>query len=207
MSPSDWRKAATLITQHKQEATMAEMDQLSSMPLSQIAIDDSGLPVVHYGSHMPVAAGTPMGTIAHSHSSHQEDSYQEIIPGISQGSLYPTLLSLSSGFVASDTNAQSLGDKVTKGLDQYLQDAEQLCASEVYYFDDTVRPTNTSPMSETEEQLNQTSQNNLATAKQGCIDKIELAINIPVSLKTDTGHTLQWQTVPKSTSQQGIDHS
>ena len=36
----DWRKAAALVTQHKQEVAMAEMDQLSSMPLSQIAIDD-----------------------------------------------------------------------------------------------------------------------------------------------------------------------
>ena len=49
---------------------------------------------------------------------------------------------------------------MTKGLDQYLQDAEQLCASEVNYFDDTARPTNTSLMSATEEQVNQTSQNN-----------------------------------------------
>ena len=64
------------------------MDQLSSMPLSEIAIDDSGLPVVQYGSHMPVAASTPTGTISHSYSSTQEDSYQEIIPGIPQGSLY-----------------------------------------------------------------------------------------------------------------------
>ena len=48
MNPLDWRKAAALVTQHKQEATMAEMDQLSSMPLSQIAIDDGGPTVVHY---------------------------------------------------------------------------------------------------------------------------------------------------------------
>ena len=105
MNPLDWRKAAALVTQHKQEAAMAEIDQLSSMPLSQIAIDGSGPPVVHYGSNVPGAASTPMGTIAHSHSSHQEDSYQEIIPGIPQGSLYPTLSSLSSGFLASDTDA------------------------------------------------------------------------------------------------------
>ena len=128
MYPLDWRKAATLVTQHKQEAAMAEMYQLSSMPLSQIAIDDSGLLVVYYGSHMPVAVSTPLGTIAHLHRSQQEDSYQQIISGILQGSLYPTLLSLSSGLVTSDTNAQSLSNKVTKGLDQYLQDAEQPCA-------------------------------------------------------------------------------
>ena len=59
MNPSDWIKAAALVTQHKQEATTAEMDQLSSKPLSQIAIDDSGPPVVHYGTHMPIAVSTP----------------------------------------------------------------------------------------------------------------------------------------------------
>ena len=75
---------------------------------------------------------------------------------------------------------------MTKGLDQYLQDVEQLHALETNYFDDTVRPTNTSPMSETEEQVNQTSQNNLPTAKQESIDKTESAINILESLMTDT---------------------
>ena len=92
---------------------------------------------------------------------------------------------------------------MTKGLYQYLQDAEQLCTSEANYFDDTIRPINTSPMLETEKQVNQTSQNNLPTAKQESIDETASAINIPESLKTDTGHTLQQQTVPKTTSQQG----
>ena len=38
MNPSDWIKAASLVTQHKQEAAMTETDQLSSMPLSQLAV-------------------------------------------------------------------------------------------------------------------------------------------------------------------------
>ena len=205
MTPFDSRKAATLVTQHKQEAAMAEMDQLSSMPLSEIVIDDSSPPVVHYGTHVPVAASTPMDTTAHPHSSPQGDSYQQIIPGIPQGSLYPTLSSLSSGLVTSDTNAQSLSNKVTKDLEWYLQDAEQLRASEANYFDDTVRPTYKSTASETGEQVNQTSQNNLPTAKQEFIDETELAINIPEPLNTDTSHTLPWLTVPKSTSQQRTD--
>ena len=91
---------------------------------------------------------------------------------------------------------------MTKGLDRYLQDAEQLHAN---YFDDTVGPMNTSPMSDTGKQVKQTTQNNLPTAKPESIDKVELAKSIPGSLKTDTGHLLQWQTIPKSTSQQGID--
>ena len=120
MNPSDWIKATALVTQHKQEAAIAETDQLSSMPLSQIAMDDSGPPVVHYGTHVPTATSTPTGTDVHTHSSQQEDSYQQIIPGIPQGSLYPTLSSLSSEAVASKEDVQSLRDKVSKGLEKYL---------------------------------------------------------------------------------------
>ena len=142
MNLSDWIKAAALVTQHKQEAAMAETDQLSSMPLSQIAMDDSGPPVVHYGMHVPVAASTSTGMNVHVHSSQQEDSYQQIIPGIPQGSLYPTLSSLSSGEGASNNEVQSLSDKMSEGLDKYLQDAEQHRVLEVNYFDDIISPTN-----------------------------------------------------------------
>ena len=129
-------------------------------------------------THGPIAASTTTGTDLHMHSSQQEDSYQQIIPGIPQGLLYPTLSSLSSGAVASDTDVQSLHDKVTKGIDKYLQDDEQLCALEVNYFDETARPTNTSLMSETTEQVNKSSQNDLPTAKQESIEDVESAINI-----------------------------
>ena len=118
MNPLDWIKAATLITQHKQYAAMAETDQLSSMPLSQIAMDDSGPPIMQNGMHVPVAVSTPTGTDVHMHSSQQEDSYQQIIPGIPQDSLYPTLSSLSSEAVASNDEVQSLRDKVSKGLNR-----------------------------------------------------------------------------------------
>ena len=45
-------------------------------------------------------------------------------------------------------------------------------------------------MSETEAQVNETSQNNLPTAKQESTEEVESAIYIPKSLKTDTSHTL-----------------
>ena len=86
MNPSAWIKAAALVTQHKQEEAITETDQLSSMPLSQLAMDDSSPPVVHYGTHVPTATSTPTGTEVHMHSSQQADSYQQIIPGIYKGS-------------------------------------------------------------------------------------------------------------------------
>ena len=82
MNTLNWRKAAALVSQHKQAATTAETYQLNSMPLSEISIDDSGPLVVHFGSHVPVAASTHTGTAAHMQSSPHKDSYQAIIPGI-----------------------------------------------------------------------------------------------------------------------------
>ena len=129
MNPSDWIKAATLVTKQKQEAATTDTDQLSSMPLSQLAMDDSGPPVVHYGMHVPAATSTPTRTEVHAHSSQQEDSYQ-------QGSLYSTLSSLSSEVITSPEEAQSLRNTVSKSLEKCLQDAEQCHALEVNYFDE-----------------------------------------------------------------------
>ena len=58
MNLSDWIKAAILITQQKQEAATTDTDQLSRMPLSQLAMDDSSPPVMHYGMHVPTATST-----------------------------------------------------------------------------------------------------------------------------------------------------
>ena len=79
---------------------------------------------------------------------------------------------------------------MSKDLDKYLQEAEQLHALEVNYFDDTARPTNTLLMSEATEQVNESSENNLPPAKQESMEEVETVINIPESLKIDTNHTL-----------------
>ena len=189
MNPSDWIKAAALVTQHKQEAAITETDQLSSMPLSRIAMDDSSPPVVHYGTHMPTVMSMQTGTDVHGHSSQQEDSYQQIIPGIPQGSLYPTLSSLSSEAVASQEDVQSLPDKVSKGLDKYLQDAEQCRALELNYFDDINSCMSEEPILEDAEWTTQSSKGNPSSAKQKSIEDIHVTRNAPESLKSDTGPT------------------
>ena len=189
MNPLGWIKAATLVTQHKQEAATTEMDQLSSMPFSQLAMDDSSSSVVHYEMHVPAATSTLTGTGVHVHTSQQEDSYQQIIPGIPQGSLYPTLSSLSSEAVTSQEEAQSLHDKVSKGLEKYLQDAEQRCALELNYFNDNTSCGSEEPNLEDAEQTIQASKGNPLSAKQTSIEDIDVARNAPESLKSDTGHT------------------
>ena len=152
-------------------------------------MDDSGPPVVHYGTHLLTVTSMPTGTDAHVHSSQQEDSYQQIIPGIPQGSLYPTLSSLTSEAVASKEEVKSFHNKVSKGLDKYLQDAKQCCALEVNYFDDITSCTSEEPILEDAEQTTQSSKGNPSLAKQKSIEDIDVAKNAPESLKLDTGHT------------------
>ena len=117
-------------------------------------------------------------------SSQQEDFYQQIIPGIPQGSLYPTLSSLSSEAVA--FQEEVVCDKVSKGLDKYLQDAEQRCALELNYFDDSTSCMSEEPILEDAEQTVQSSKGNPSSAKQMSIEDIDVARNAPESLKLDT---------------------
>ena len=77
---------------------------------------------------------------------------------------------------------------MSKGLDKYLQDAEQCHALELNYFDDITRPTSVEPMSEAAEQTNESSKHNLSSAKQTPMEETVSAANIPESLKTDIGH-------------------
>ena len=159
------------------------------MLLSQLAMDDSGPPVVHYGMHMPTGTSTPTCTEVHTHSSQQEDSYQQIIPGIPQGSLYPTLLSLSSDAIASPEEAQTLHNKVSKGLEKYLQDAEQRQVLEVNYFDDNATGQNEEPNPEHAEQTIQFSKDNQIPPSQTFTTDTNVARNPPESLKSDISHT------------------
>ena len=44
------------------------------MPLSQLAMDDSGPPVVHYATHVPAATSTPTHMEMATYTSQQEDT-------------------------------------------------------------------------------------------------------------------------------------
>ena len=75
MNASDWKKAAAFVNQQKQAAAIAPTEQLSSMPLSTLSLDNSSLPVVQDISHVPLAASTLNKTLACMQSLQQETSY------------------------------------------------------------------------------------------------------------------------------------
>ena len=111
------------------------------------------------------------------------------------------------GAVASIGEVQSHHDKVSKGLNKYLEDTEQCCALEVNYFDDTTRPTDIASMSEVAEQINESYEYSLSSAKQESMEEVESAVNIPEFLKTDTGHTSQCPSQPCTDTNEKCQHS
>ena len=89
---------------------------------------------------------------------------------------------------------------MSKGLEKYLQDAEQRRAIEVNYFNDNARHTSEEPDLEDAEQTIRFSKGNLISVKQTSIEDINVARNAPESLKSDTGHTSRWHSeVPTDT--------
>ena len=57
MNATLWKKAVDFVAQ--QAAATADSQQLDTLPLSQLSIDDSGPPQVNYGTDNPLVASTP----------------------------------------------------------------------------------------------------------------------------------------------------
>ena len=96
MNASSWKKAADLVAKvtpanmQVQVAATAESQQLESLPLSALSVDDSRLPQVTYDSQQPIATSTPRATSTVT-SETPTEAYHQILPGMSDR-LYPTLI-------------------------------------------------------------------------------------------------------------------
>ena len=74
----------------------APSEELDSMPLSTLSLDESGPLEITQSAHMPLAASTPNTTTLHQQDSSLSADYQQIMPGIPQGSLCPMLAAMST---------------------------------------------------------------------------------------------------------------
>ena len=139
MNASSWRKAVDLVAQSTlanlqvPAAAMAELQQLESLPLSALSVDDSGLPQVTYDSQQPIATSTPRATST-SISDTPSETYHQILPGVSD-SLYPTLLADGSLGNQVPDNHGTLQDQMTSEVDKYLWEVAERCERDVNYFD------------------------------------------------------------------------
>ena len=173
MNASSWKKAADIIAKatqadlQVQAAAMAESQNLQSLPLSALSVDDSGPLQVTYESQQPIATSTPRATSTKSPEISTE-AYCQILPGMS-AQLYPTLVTDSSLDTYIPDNQDTLQTQLTSEVDKYLQEAAERREMDVSYFDGQHVATNT-------------------ISHQQKVDSVELeADEIPELINQDTG--------------------
>ena len=139
MNASSWKKAADIIAKmtsadpQVQAAAMAESQNLQSLPLSALSVDDSRPPQVTYEPQQPIATSTPRAISTKSPEISTE-AYHPILPGMS-ARLYPTLVADSSVDTHVPDNQDKLQTQLTSEVDKYLQEAAERHEMDVNYFD------------------------------------------------------------------------
>ena len=139
INASSWKKAADLVAKvipanpQVQVAATAESQQLESLPLSALSVDDSRPPQVTYDSQQPIATSTPRATSTVT-SETPTEAYHQILPGMSDR-LYPTLISDGSLNMHVPDNHGMLQNHLTSEVDKYLQEVAERCERDINYFD------------------------------------------------------------------------
>ena len=147
MNASSWKKAADLVAKatpanpQVQAAAMAESQQLQSLSLSALSVDDSGPPQVTYDSQQPIATNTPRATSTETPEIPIE-AYHQILPGMSDH-LYPTLVADGLLNTHVPDNHGTLQTQLTSEVDEYLQEVAERHERDVNYFDGWHMATNT----------------------------------------------------------------
>ena len=147
MNASSWKKAANLVAKvtpanpQVQAAATAESQNLQSLLLSALSVDDSGPPQVTYDYQQPIAASTPRATSVET-SEISTEAYRQILPGMSDR-LYPTLVADGSLATNAPDNHGTLQTQLTSEVDKYLQEAAERHERDVNYFDGWHMATNT----------------------------------------------------------------
>ena len=139
MNTSSWKKAADIVAKatpailQVPATAMAESQNLQSLPLSALLVDDSGPLQVTYEPQQPIATSTPRATSTESPEISTE-AYHQILPGMSS-QLYPTLVADSSLDIHVSDNQDTLQMQLTSEVDKYLQEAAERREMDVNYFD------------------------------------------------------------------------
>ena len=127
MNASSWKKAADIVAKMKpvipqaSVAAMAESQNLQSLPLSALSIDDSGLLQVAYEPQQPIATSTPQAT---ENPELSTEAYGQILPGMSSR-LYPTLVADSSLDAHVLDQQDTLQMHLTTEVNKYLKEVAE----------------------------------------------------------------------------------
>ena len=107
---------------------------------------------MNYSPEQPLTASTPRATTTPVREIQPTDPYYQIIPGMSE-CLYPTLMADSSLSTSASDDCSTLHKQITFELDKYLQEATEKHEAEDNYFDGCHMSTNTLPLQQEDNYL------------------------------------------------------
>ena len=124
----------------------AVTSELSSLPLSKLSVDERRPPMVLQGPNVPLSTSTPIHVQQDNQQTMDnaldESPFQQMIPSIPQQALYPSLAALGTGVNTAVSPPIPFSRRVINDIEEKQRKALK----------DTIRLTNTSLISEVEEQ-------------------------------------------------------
>ena len=139
MNASSWKKAPDIVAKmtpvilQASAIATAESENLKSLPLSALSMDDSRPLQVNYEPQQPVATSTPQATTTENPEISTKP-YRQILPGMSS-QLYPTLIADSSLDAHVPDQQDTLQMQLTTEVNEYLQEVAEKREMDVNYFD------------------------------------------------------------------------
>ena len=150
MKVTDLKTTAKLIKERKSQVATADTSELSSLQLSKLSVDESGAPTVLQGPCMALSTSTPIYVQQDNQpttdSALDESPFQQVIPGILQQSLYPSLAAVGRSINTRVTPPIHFVQRVINDIEEKQRKATENTVKGI------LRLTNTSPTLEVEEQ-------------------------------------------------------
>ena len=102
---------------------------------------------MNYGTEQPLTASTPRANLTLTHETQADDTYRQIIPGMSER-LHPTLIADGLLSTPAADNCSTLQKQITSEIDKYLQEATEKHERDNYYDGWYVATNRSSPQQE-----------------------------------------------------------
>ena len=132
MNASSWKKAADFVAQ--QAATTTDSQQLDTLPLSQLSVDDCSPPQVNYGIDHPLVSSMPQASLTSDNITTAAEHDRQIIPGI-PNQLYPSITNNNDVHPHTPGEHKSIADSINDELNKYLEQAAEKRKLEHNYFE------------------------------------------------------------------------
>ena len=102
---------------------MADTSELSSFSLSELPVDQSRPPTVIHGPYIPLSTSTPVCMPSDNQqtteATQDETSFQQVIPNISQQSLYPSLAAVRTSINTSISPSIPFSRRVINDIEEH----------------------------------------------------------------------------------------